>query len=346
MNDTTEAFVVNEGYNPLGTLIQGTSELWESGEIDNVTGYVHTPGSAAYGTVTDASVDFAGHVNRKIVVSPWVRADGLNEITPDVGDEFDIVTHPTLTGMHALNTADPFTLRNLKVVGTDELPQTAYVQNGHLSLVGCEVTSPSVQAPVGGEYGHMIATGCLFHDFSGTDQKWRTNHMLMEFRGCATVDFGYASEQDAFDLIHFTWVPSVCFIIGFGGGATRVRNNTTVRLDVPLGVIADGNGESLMLGSMCNAVFSNFSALWSVGVGGAYGFKLWPASKIVWSPKTKTAAEKFEFPGTTSDDFLFNETGKTLAEVGTGYVDLDADTGTGVITGSGAMAVRSEETGF
>ena len=372
VNDTTEPYIVGDGLNPMGTLLQGTSIIEESGEIDNVTGYIHTPGSAQYGTIDDATVDFAGHVNRKIiltsgtnvgawawilkdlgnscVVSPWVRADGSTEITPSIGDDYDIVSLPTLTAIHVLNTTGPVTLRDLKVQGgggTWPYIPAAYVTNGDLRLVGCELTSPTseTRGPVGGENGYMRLTGCCLHDFTG--DVWRTSHMRMNFRGCVTVEFGYADEDDYFDHFHFTAVPSIGYGPVLKAAVTKIRNNSHIQFEVALGVIADAFGDVLKLGSTCQALVGSFGALWSLAVGGGdQGIWLLAGSKLIWRPSSKTAAEKFEFPVGIDDDILFDATGKTLAEVGSGYIDLVADTGTGVITGSGAMAMPNNDIGF
>ncbi|KKN37357.1 hypothetical protein LCGC14_0764180 [marine sediment metagenome] len=369
LTDSSDAYVLVNSETPEGITIQGIRTVVATGTLTNVQAYNYVPGAAQRGEITDTSMDFSTHVLRRIiltsgasvgayawiikdlgsnscVISPWIAANGFSEATPAITDDYEIVTQSTISGVYANQVLFRLILRDLKIIS----PGASYwwigsiqCKGSYISLNGCEITAPDPQGPALIYWGLAQITGCCFHDFQ-YDIAFRTAFGLVDFYGCACVRASFGSANTHSDSFEFFLIPSVTLVEAGESWPINITRNSECIIATPVMWITvdDVRALTMKASSTCNII--QVGKILSVGGADGYGVSLSPGCTLTWYPSAQTASQVFDFDG-GAGDFIIGGTTKTLAELGsTGYVDLVADPNTGVISGTGARVLPTDDT--
>jgi len=344
LGDNTDDHVVLDVRVPLGLTIQGIRTVIATGTLTGVVAYNHTPATAAYGTITDTSQNWATLVGERVIltnganagawawvlkdlgtgqciVSPWVASSGFAEITPAVSDGYEVVTQSGLTALLAINPVYPLTIMDVEIQDNAALSGIggAYSQGGSLVFRGCKLMADnSGGSNIGGESGAFLGvTGCLFKP-SMFNHSYQTlgceiDNYGVAYLGATPANFnGHMDNYDYFVVASVVYVPS-------GSLPLQFVRTCTATFGVPFGVISDGTAAALLLQDHATASFRSGGVVWSLGGTGGVGAEVGGGCSLIWP--AGDASTHFSFAGATSD-FKVNGVAKTIAALGTtGYVD-------------------------
>jgi len=346
-----------------GLTIQGQRTIVATGTFTNVVAYDHTPGSIAVGTVTDAAL--AGQwsdsgpsgsslIKDKIilttgpnagswawlirdegaktaVVSPWWNGTTWSEVTPVIGDGYEVVRLTKVRQIKLYESNFGVALLDLDLLG-DPVPFLGGVtaSGGFPFFYGCRFDVAQTGWCLSIQKTKAFATGCLFGNGIYATNSWFACY------NCAFLGRGLRFIEDG----SVFWLTGSNVSLYVNAPAVQLRQGGLLVIWGNLGIIANG-AVNLMQMQPTTTTYLTFygaqSSLWCSGATAGPGITVPGGAQFIW--ESGNANARFDF-GAVTNDFVIGGVNKSIAALGaTGFVNFTADLITGAITGNGAKVV-------